>query len=67
MHYWDDNNACRVLVCKSVRDSISFEKVFRIKLNHREIQWDGVDWNHVAQDRVRWQALLNMIIDIRAP
>jgi len=22
-----------------------------IRLDHREIEWDGVDWIHLAQDR----------------
>jgi hypothetical protein len=25
----------------------------------REIGWEGVDWMHLAQDRDKWQALLN--------
>jgi hypothetical protein len=26
-----------------------------IKINRREIGWDGVDWIHVAQDRDQWR------------
>jgi hypothetical protein len=67
MHFWGDINASRVLVCKSVRYSISLAKVLRIKFNHREMQWDGVDWINVAQDRNMRRALLDTVMDIRAP
>jgi hypothetical protein len=30
-----------------------------IKMNLREIGWDGVDWNDMAQDRDQWRALVN--------
>jgi len=25
-----------------------------VRMDHREIRWDGVDWIHLAQDRVQW-------------
>jgi hypothetical protein len=25
-----------------------------IRLDHREIEWEYVDWVHLAQDRDRW-------------
>jgi hypothetical protein len=33
----------------------------------REIGWEGVDWIHVAQDRVHWQALVNTVMNLRVP
>jgi hypothetical protein len=27
----------------------------------REIQWDGIDWIELAQDRDRWRALVSTI------
>jgi hypothetical protein len=31
----------------------------------REIGWDGVDWIELAQDRDRWRALVNTVINLR--
>jgi hypothetical protein len=28
-----------------------------IRMDHREIGWEGVDWVHLAQDRDQWQVL----------
>jgi hypothetical protein len=33
----------------------------------REIELDGVDWIHLTQDRDRWRALVNTVINIRVP
>jgi hypothetical protein len=31
----------------------------------RILGWDVVDWIHLAQDRYRWQALVNTVMDLR--
>jgi hypothetical protein len=28
----------------------------------REIEWDGMDWINLAQDRDQWRALVNTVI-----
>jgi hypothetical protein len=33
----------------------------------REIGWDGVDWIDLAQDRDRWKALVNTVMNLRVP
>jgi hypothetical protein len=33
----------------------------------REIEWDGVDWNDMAQDRYQWRALVNTILNLLVP
>jgi hypothetical protein len=33
----------------------------------REIEWDGVDWIDVAQDRDQWMALVTMVLNFQAP
>jgi hypothetical protein len=38
-----------------------------IKMDLREIGFGDVDWIHWAQDRDRWWALVNMVINLRVP
>jgi hypothetical protein len=32
----------------------------------REIGWEGVEWIHLAQDRDRWRAVVNAVMNHRA-
>jgi hypothetical protein len=36
-----------------------------IRLNLRETGWKGVVWIHLAQDRDRWRAVVNTIMNLR--
>jgi transcription termination factor 2 len=38
-----------------------------IKLGLREIMIDGANWIHLAQDRVRWRAFVNTMMNLRVP
>jgi hypothetical protein len=38
-----------------------------IKINLREIGWDGMDWIYLAQDRDKWRALANTVMNFRVP
>jgi hypothetical protein len=33
----------------------------------REIEWEGVDWVHPAQDRDQWRAVVYTVMNIRVP
>jgi hypothetical protein len=41
--------------------------VDNIKMDLREIRWDGVDWIKLAQDRDQWRALVNTVMNLRVP
>jgi hypothetical protein len=41
--------------------------VDNIKMNLREIGWDGVDWIDLAQDSDQWRALVNTVMTLRVP
>jgi hypothetical protein len=36
-----------------------------IKMDIREIGWGGVEWIHLAQDRDRWRAVVNAVMNLR--
>jgi hypothetical protein len=38
-----------------------------IKMNLREIGWDGRDWIGLAQDRDRWRAYVNAVMNLWVP
>jgi len=37
-----------------------------IKLDHQKVVW-GMNWIDLAQDRDRWQALVNAVMYLRVP
>jgi hypothetical protein len=38
-----------------------------IRVDLREIGWDGTDWTDLAQDRDQWRALVNTVVNLRVP
>jgi hypothetical protein len=41
--------------------------VDNIKMDLREIGWDGMDWIDLAQDRDQWKAILNTVMNLQVP
>jgi hypothetical protein len=42
----------------SPQETALFTAVYSIKMDFREIGWDGMDWIDLAQDRDQWRALV---------
>jgi hypothetical protein len=38
-----------------------------IKMHLREVGWGDIDWIDLAQDRDRWRALVNAVMNRRVP
>jgi hypothetical protein len=38
-----------------------------IKMDLREVGWGIIDWISLAQDRDRWRALVNAVMNLRVP
>jgi hypothetical protein len=38
-----------------------------IRMDLSEIEWEGVDWTHLHLDRDQWWALVNTVMNLRAP
>jgi hypothetical protein len=68
---WEKKNACRVLVGKPEgqrRLGIPRHRwVNNIKMNLREIEWGGRDWNDLAEGRDRWRALVSTVMNLWVP
>jgi hypothetical protein len=41
--------------------------VDNIKMDLREVGWDDMDWIDLAQDRDRWRALMNTVMNLWVP
>jgi hypothetical protein len=41
--------------------------VDNIKIDLGEVGWDGVDWIDLAQDRDRWRAYMNAVMNLWVP
>jgi hypothetical protein len=41
--------------------------VDNIKMDLREVGWDGVDWIELAQNMDQWMALVNTVMNLRVP
>jgi hypothetical protein len=44
-----------------------FTWVGNIKMDLREIRWNGMNWIDLAQDRDQWKALVNMVMNLQVP
>jgi hypothetical protein len=67
----EKRNAYRLLVGqpegRSPLGKLRCRWVDNIKMNLGEIEWGAVDWIGLAQDRNRWRALVNVVINIQVP
>jgi hypothetical protein len=65
----EKRNAYRLLVGKPERKRPLGRPrrrwVDNIRMNLVEVGWGGVDWIGLAQDRNRWRALVNSVLNLR--
>jgi hypothetical protein len=51
----------------SRKETTGMTNVYIIKMNLREIGWDGIDWIYLAVDCNQWRTLLNTVMNHRVP
>ena len=70
-HMWEVRGAYRVLVGKPEgkrplgRPRHRWED--NIKIDLQEVGCEDMDWIQLAQDRDRWHALVNVVMNLRVP
>jgi hypothetical protein len=63
----EKRNSYRVLVGKPQIGRPRRRWLDNIKIDLREIGWDGMDWLDLAQNRDQWRALVNTVMNLRVP
>jgi hypothetical protein len=70
-HEWEKRNVCRLLVGKPEgKRSIGRPRcrwIYNIKMDLLEIGVSVLDWIGLAQDRYRWRALVNSVMNLQVP
>jgi hypothetical protein len=65
------SKACRILVGKPEGKGPlgrpRRRRVDNIKMDLREIGWDGMYWIDLAQARDQWRALVSTVMNLRVP
>jgi hypothetical protein len=68
---WEKRNVYRILVgISGGRKPLRRPRcrwVDNIKMDLRQIGWDGVDWINLFRERDRWRALVNTVMNLRVP
>jgi hypothetical protein len=67
----EKRNTCRLLVGKPEGKSpLGTQRrrwVDNIRMDLGEVGWGDADWIGLAQDRNRWRALVNLVLNLRVP
>jgi hypothetical protein len=68
---WEKRNSFRILVGNPERKRPQGRPrrrwVDNIKMDLREIGWDGGNWIDLAQDRDQWRAPVRAVMNLRVP
>jgi hypothetical protein len=65
--YREKKNAYRLLVGKRPLGRPRRRWVDNIRMDLGEVVWGNVDWIGLSQDRNRWRALVNSVLNLRIP
>jgi hypothetical protein len=58
---------CRVLVGKAEGKRPRHRWENNVKVDLQEVVCGGMDWIELAEDRDRWRALINVVMNLQVP
>jgi hypothetical protein len=64
---WEKRNVSRLLVGKPEEKRPRRRWIDNIKMDLLEVGLSVVDWIGLTQDRYRWRALVNAVMNLRVP
>jgi hypothetical protein len=67
--FWDSEGIVHIdfLPCDVTIYAQHYKEHGYIKMDLREVGWYGRDWIDLAQDRDRWRAYVNAVMNLRVP
>jgi hypothetical protein len=63
----EEERIYRLLVGKRPLGRLRCRWVDNIRMDLGEVGWGDVDWIGLAQDRNRWRALVNSVLNLQVP
>jgi hypothetical protein len=64
---WEGRGMCRVLIGKPEGKRPRHRWEDNIKMDLQEVGCGVMDWIELAEDRDRWRALVNMVMNLKVP
>jgi hypothetical protein len=66
-HEWERGGMHIGYWWESQKEGDHWEDQDNIKMDLREVGWDGRDWIDLTEDRDRWRAYVNAVMNLRVP
>jgi hypothetical protein len=71
-HVWETGGVPAGFWCRKPEGKSQLGRLRRrcddnIKVDLQEVEWGGMEWVDLAEDRDRWRAVVNAVMNLRVP